>query len=74
MTLRDTILGLDRCKHGRHMKDNCLTCTEETIVGGWWHTNEGNPHLDDVIGWDYGGNPITPRTLITIQEIEDGRT
>jgi hypothetical protein len=43
---------LDRCLHGRHAVDNCLSCP-----GGW---SAGNPYLVDGqrIGTDLYGRPI----------------
>lgn len=45
------VSDLDRCPHGRHRIDDCLSCPGESA---------GNPHLPapgEVVGYDMGGSP-----------------
>ena len=48
----DLMLSLDRCEHGRHVVDNCLSCAP--------HENVGNTLVvpGQQIGWTVRGDRI----------------
>jgi hypothetical protein len=55
--LANILIDLDRCPHGRHIKDPCITCQKDTH--GMTH-NQGNPYLTpgQRIGTTLYGQPI----------------
>lgn len=48
-----SLADLDRCEHGRHAVDNCLSCPDG------WSTGNGYLEPNQRIGTTLGGEPIT---------------